>query len=151
VFDGIPDGRRTADPLGVAVEALGEALDPAHDQRDVAPEDAPVAVYLVDDDGFEAPEEPVPQAVGVGQDTVVEHIRRRQQDGWLALSDGFLLGFGLATGVLGDGDARGESESLRPLREGLGLVVDERDLRGDVEGGRPPVQRALEGRHGVRE
>ncbi len=87
----------------------------------------------------------------MGEDAVVEHVRRRQQDGRLALADGLLLGLGLSPGVLGDRDARGEAQPLRQVGERLGLVVDERDLRGDVEGGRAPVECPLEGRNRVRQ
>ncbi len=52
VLDRVPDGRRATDPLRVGVEPFGHALEAAHDERDVAPEDAPVAVDLVDDYGL---------------------------------------------------------------------------------------------------
>ena len=80
VLDGVADGRLTADPVRSAVgargpvagvvagESLADAVQPAEHERDVAAEHAAVLVDLVDDDGFEAVEEPVPQAVGVGQD-----------------------------------------------------------------------------------
>jgi len=74
VLDGIPDGRRTADPLRVPVRFLGpvvgEPLDhpaqPAHHERDVAPEHAAVLVDLVYHDCLQALEEPLPQAMRVG-------------------------------------------------------------------------------------
>ncbi len=76
----------------------------------MAAEHAAVAVDLVDDDGFEPLEEPVPQPVGVGEDAVVEHVRRGQQHGGLALPDGLLLRLRLPAGVLGDGDPGGEAQ-----------------------------------------
>ena len=81
----------------------------------------------------------------------MEHVRRRQHRGRTALADGFFLGLREAAGVLVDAHRRAKAQVLGEAVEGILLVVDERDLRGDVQRRLARFECTLERRHGVGE
>ncbi len=151
VFDGVADGRRTADELRGGIEPVADSRESAEDERDVAAEDAAILVNFVDDDRLQPLEKPVPQAVGVREQGVVEHVGRREDDGRPSVADGPLFVLVESSGVLGHRDATAEPQVAGEFGERLLLVVDEGVLRRDVEGSAAVVHGAFERGNRVRE
>jgi hypothetical protein len=114
-------------------------------------EHAAILVDFVDHHGVKAFDEPVPEAASVRQNPVVKHIRSRKKNGGLAVANVAFLGFGETAGVLIDADATAEAEAVSEVGEGVGLVIDECDLRGDVERTAIVGERSLKGRDGIGE
>ena len=75
----VRDRRRAADDDGGRPVVRADPQEPPDDVRDVAAEDAPVHVELVDDDVPELLEQAIPLGV-VGEDRRVEHVRVRDDD-----------------------------------------------------------------------
>ncbi len=104
----------------------------AHDVRDMAAEDPPEEMQLVEDDELEPGEKPGPACV-VREDPAVEHLRVRQHDGGVPAGVGPLVASRVA--VVGRGhDARQVERGERTE-----LVVGE-CLRGvDADGRARPI------------
>jgi hypothetical protein len=151
VVDGVVDRRRTADELRGGVEPLAGPREPAQRERHLRAEHAPVAVDLVYHDVLQRREEPVPEASGVRQQRVVDHVGVREEHGRAAVPHVALLRLREPPGVGVDRDPTAEAEVRREFGQRLLLVGDQRVLRPDVQ--RPPavIHRGLEGGDGVRE